>query len=80
MRASSKVKLDSYRDVKENDSSQDASITARASIFTIVTKALEEAGFGEKILNTKTFPHPAHGNQKRYRDELRKLIAQASGQ
>lgn len=62
-------------DVRELD--PESIIIIKASIFAIVKEALEKAGFAERILNSHALPFPSHGNQKKYRDDLRKLIARA---
>jgi hypothetical protein len=49
-------------------------VIVKCSLFAPVKKALEEAGFGEKILNERALPFPSHGTQKIYRRMLRELI------
>jgi hypothetical protein len=49
-------------------------VIVKCSLFAPVKEALEEAGFGEKILNGRALPFPYHGNQKIYRQMLRELV------
>jgi len=49
-------------------------IIVKRSIFDPIRKALEQAGFGEKILNKAPLPFPSHGHQGTYRKRLRELV------
>jgi len=49
-------------------------IIIKKSIFEPARKALEQAGFSEKILNKAPLPFPSHGHQRTYRMRLRELV------
>ena len=42
-------------------------VIVKSSIFGPVKSALEEAGFGSRVLNHQPIPFPSHGNQQEYR-------------
>ncbi len=50
-------------------------IIVKASIYALVGDALERAGFADKVLNLGALPFPSHGNQRKYREKLRSLMA-----
>ncbi len=49
-------------------------VIVKASIHASVRDALEQSGFGERVLNVEALPFPSHGNQRKYREKLRLLI------
>ena len=51
-------------------------VIVKSSIFEPVRSALEEAGFGSRVLNAQPIPFPSHGNQQKYRSMMKKLLGQ----
>jgi hypothetical protein len=49
-------------------------LIVKKTVFKPVRQALNDAGLGDRILNTKPFPFPSHGNQRKYRAMLRRLV------
>ena len=49
-------------------------VIVKSSIFGPVRSALEEAGFGSRILNSQPIPFPSHGNQQEYRTMMKRLL------
>jgi hypothetical protein len=49
-------------------------IIVKVTIFDNVKKALAQAGLEERILNKEPLPFPSTGNQKKYRQMLRRLL------
>lgn len=64
---------------KVRELNPDGIIIIKKSLFEPVKAALEEAGFGGKILNEKAVPFPSSGNQRTYRRVLRVLTARMAG-
>lgn len=60
-------------DVKKLDPS--GIVIVKCSLYKPVREALEEAGFGGRILNKEALPFPSHGHQKTYRKTLESLVA-----
>lgn len=58
--------------VKELDPSR--ILIVKKTVFNPVRQALSLAGFEDRILNKRALPFPSHGNQKRYRTILRRLL------
>ena len=52
----------------------DSIVIVKQTVYGPVRHALETAGLGDRILNTEPLPFPSHGNQRRYRLRLRRLI------
>ena len=59
-------------DVKRADPSN--IVIVKSSIYGPVKSALEEAGFGSRVLNDQPIPFPSHGNQKEYRTIMSRLL------
>jgi hypothetical protein len=53
----------------------DRILIVKKTVFKPATQALSDAGFGDRILNPKPLPFPSHGNQRKYRRMLRRLLA-----
>jgi hypothetical protein len=51
-------------------------VIVKSSIFGPVSSALEEAGFGSRVLNNQPIPFPSHGNQQKYRSMMKRLLDQ----
>ena len=49
-------------------------LIVKKTVFKPAWQSLSEAGFGEKILNTKPLPFPSHGNQRKFRTVVRRLV------
>ena len=49
-------------------------VIVKSSIFEPVRSALEEAGFGSRVLNNQPIPFPSHGNQQKYRSMMKRLL------
>src|SRR5207247_10664600 len=49
-------------------------VIVKQTVYGPVRHALETAGLGDRVLNTEPLPFPSHGNQRRYRLRLRRLI------
>jgi hypothetical protein len=52
----------------------DRILIVKKTIFTPAIQALSKTGFAGKVLNTEPLPFPSHGNQKKYRTMLRRMI------
>ncbi|HVH16321.1 MAG TPA: hypothetical protein VNA15_11475 [Candidatus Angelobacter sp.] len=52
----------------------DRILIVKKTVFKPAIQALSETGFAGRILNTKPLPFPSHGNQKKYRTVLRRLL------
>jgi hypothetical protein len=52
----------------------DRILIVKKTVFKPARQALADAGFGDRILNTEPLPFPSHGNQRRYRTMLRRLV------
>jgi hypothetical protein len=52
-------------------------VIVKSSIFGHVRSALEEAGFGSRVLNNRPIPFPSHGNQQKYRSMMKRLLDRA---
>ena len=59
-------------DVKQSDPFR--IVLVKSTIFGPVKSALEEAGFGSRVLNSQPIPFPSHGNQQEYRTTLKRLL------
>jgi hypothetical protein len=46
----------------------------KKTVFKPASQSLIEAGFGDRILNTMPLPFPSHGNQRRFRTMIRRLV------
>jgi hypothetical protein len=53
----------------------DRILIVKKTVFKPASQVLTDAGFGNRILNTKPLPFPSHGNQRKYRRMLKQLIA-----
>jgi hypothetical protein len=51
-------------------------LIVKKTIFNPVKHVLNDAGFGERILNAKPLPFPSHGNQSKFRTMMRRLVKQ----
>ena len=49
-------------------------IVVKNTVFRPVCQALEREGLGRRILNKTSLPFPSHGNQKKFRNNLRQMI------
>ena len=49
-------------------------LIVKSTIFGPVKSALEEAGFGSRVLNDQPIPFPSHGNQQEYRTVMKRLL------
>ena len=49
-------------------------ILVKNTVFRPVCQALEREGLGRRILNKTSLPFPSHGNQKKFRNNLRQMI------
>ena len=49
-------------------------VVVKSSIFEPVRSALEAAGFGSRVLNNQPIPFPSHGNQRKYRSMMKRLL------
>lgn len=54
-------------------------IIVKKTVFRPVRDAMGKAGLGDRVLNEKPIPFPSHGNQRKYRATLRRLIHNAEG-
>lgn len=54
--------------------SPDRILIVKKTVFKPAIQALSKTGFAEMVLNTKPLPFPSHGNQKKYRTMLRRLV------
>lgn len=53
-------------------------LIVKKTVFKPVSQALNETGFRDKILNRNALPFPSHGNQKKFRMMLRRLVRRMS--
>jgi hypothetical protein len=51
-------------------------LIVKKTVFSPVRQALSMAGFENRILNKKSLPFPSHGNQRKFRRMLRRLVSQ----
>lgn len=51
-----------------------AVIIVKTTIHAPVRRALQKVGLGDIVLNSKPLPFPSHGNQTRYRKQVRRLM------
>lgn len=49
-------------------------VIVKKTVFKPAIQALSGAGFGGRVLNAEPLPFPSHGNQKKYRIMLRRLL------
>jgi hypothetical protein len=49
-------------------------LIVKKTVFNPVKQVLSDAGFGERILNTRPLPFPSHGNQRKFRLMMRRLV------
>ncbi len=49
-------------------------IVVKNTVFRPVCQALEREGLGRRILNKTSLPFPSHGNQKKFRNNLRQMM------
>ena len=54
--------------------SPDRILIVKRTVFKPAIQALSETCFAGRILNTEPVPFPSHGNQKKYRTMLRRLV------
>ena len=52
----------------------DRILIVKKTVFTPAIQALSDTGFAPRVLNTEPLPFPSHGNQKKYRTMLRRLV------
>jgi hypothetical protein len=46
----------------------------KKTVFDPVSRVLNDAGFGDRILNSRPLPFPSHGNQRKFRTMMRRLV------
>lgn len=51
-------------------------VIVKKTVFNPVNQALCIGGFEDRILNKKSLPFPSHGNQRKFRRMLRRLVSQ----
>jgi hypothetical protein len=51
-------------------------LIVKKTVFNPARRALSIAGFENRILNKKSLPFPSHGNQRKFRRMLRRLVRQ----
>ena len=51
-------------------------LIVKKTVFSPVSRALSIAGFDNRILNKNSLPFPSHGNQRKFRRMLRRLVSQ----
>ena len=51
-------------------------VIVKKTVFNPVRQALVMAGFEDRILNKKSLPFPSHGNQRKFRRMLKRLVGQ----
>ena len=51
-------------------------LIVKKTVFSPVSRALSIAGFDNRILNKNSLPFPSHGNQRKFRRMLRRLVIQ----
>jgi hypothetical protein len=49
-------------------------LIVKKTVFNPVKQVLSDAGFGQRILNTRPLPFPSHGNQRKFRLMMRRLV------
>ena len=49
-------------------------LIVKKTVFKPAIQALSETEFEDRVLNTEPLPFPSHGNQKKYRAMLRRLV------
>jgi hypothetical protein len=49
-------------------------LIVKKTVFNPVKQVLSDAGFAERILNTQPLPFPSHGNQRKFRLMMRRLV------
>jgi len=49
-------------------------VVVKITVFRPVCQALEREGLGRRILNKTPLPFPSHGNQKKFRNNLRQMM------
>ena len=49
-------------------------VLIKTNVFGVLRPLLEEWGWGERILNQRSLPHPAHGNQRKFRERLGAIV------
>jgi hypothetical protein len=49
-------------------------LIVKKTVFKPVKQVLTDAGFGDRILNAGPLPFPSHGNQRKFRTMLRRLV------
>jgi hypothetical protein len=52
----------------------DRILIVKKTVFKPAIQALSKTGFAGRVLNTEPLPFPSHGNQKKYRTMLRRLM------
>jgi hypothetical protein len=52
----------------------DRILIVKKTVFEPASQVLSEAGFRERILNTRPLPFPSHGNQRKFRTIMRRLV------
>jgi hypothetical protein len=52
----------------------DRILIVKKTVFKPASQVLSEAGFRERILNTRPLPFPNHGNQRKFRMIMRLLV------
>ena len=60
------------RRVRELD--PDRILIVKRTVYKPTSQVLSEAGFREKILNTRPLPFPSHGNQRKFRTMMKRLL------
>ena len=60
------------RRVRELD--PDRILIVKKTVYKPASQVLSEAGFREKILNTRPLPFPSHGNQRKFRTMMKRLL------
>jgi hypothetical protein len=60
------------RRVRELD--PDRILIVKKTVFKPASQVLTETGFRERILNTSPLPFPSHGNQRKFRTMMRRLV------
>jgi hypothetical protein len=53
----------------------DRILIVKKTVFKPAIQALRDAGLGHRILNTKPLPFPSHGNQRRFRKMVKRLLS-----
>jgi hypothetical protein len=60
------------RRVRELD--PDRILIVKKTVFKPARQVLSEAGFRDRVLNTRPLPFPSHGNQRKFRKIMRRLV------